>query len=497
MLRFPAAFRFGAATSAHQVEGNQHNTWSEWETLPQFAAQVVEPSGIADDEYRRFEEDLDWVASMGLDTYRFSVEWSRIEPVRGQIDEAALAHYRAELDALHARGLRASVTLHHFTEPTWFVNLAGIRPGDPSSYCPEGPTPNDFCSWSNPESPSAFGTFCGVVAAALGNRVDEWMTINELTGYWLNSSVSGTFPPGLVAASEPLRSEIALPRLRNLITAHVACYHAIHARDRVDADGDGAPARVGLTIGTGAVRPARPDSSGDVRAARTAEALASFQVFDALTGAGLDTDLDGVPDEPHPEWAGTLDLLGLQYYASTVVVGLPFAPPFSALPCSNVEPAFLVDLELALGCPPPPTPDFPLGPEPPQRTFGLQHDPEGLGEVLDHLVARYPALPIVITENGFADDADKRASSIVRHLRVAHEAIARGVPLEGYYHWSLLDNFEWGRGFGVRFGLIAVARDRDLARSPTVAAEVYGEIARAHGLSARLLAERDGAGALP
>ena len=149
------------------------------------------------------------------------------------------------------------------------------------------------------------------------------------------------------------------------------------------------------------------------------------------------------------------------------------------------------------GCPEPPTGDFPLGLEADPVVYGRQHDPEGLTELLDLIAARYPGLPVVVTEHGFAGDEVKRAGAIVRHLRAAHQAVAKGVPLEGYYHWSLLDNFEWGRGFAVRFGLFSVDYENDLRRSPTVASEVYGEIARRRGLTEDLLDLWDGSGALP
>ena len=494
---FPPAFRLGAATSAHQVEGGQQNDWTLWETLPQFAGHTVEPSGQAVDHWTRYAEDLDLAAWVGLDVYRLSVEWSRIEPVRGAYDEQALAHYRAVLEAMAARGLSASVTLHHFSEPRWLTDLTKLAPPVSEGFCPDGPSDEDLCFWSNPQVPDVFGAFCGRVAAELGDLVDEWMTVNELTGYWLGSSVMGDFPPGLTTSSWAQAEAIALPILRGLLAGHAACYRAIHAADTVDADGDGAAARVGLTTGTGAVRPADPGDEEHVRVARVTESLATFLAFDAAATGLLDADLDGEPEEAHPEWAGTLDLLGLQYYASTVIIPLQVHPLLEGTPCINLDDELLVGLLEDAGCPPAPTPDFPMNDEPAARVYGKQHDPEGLLEVLRKLHQRYPALPVVITEHGYADDDVKRAASLVRHLAVCHQAVAEGLPLEGYYHWSLLDNFEWGRGFGVRFGLFAVDRAGDLARSPTVAADVYREITAARGLTAELLARWGGSGPLP
>lgn len=497
VLAFPAGFRFGAATSAHQVEGGQRNNWTQFETLAAFAGRTAEPSGRAVDHWNRYAEDYDRAAWMGLDVVRLSVEWSRIEPVRGVYDEDALAHYGAMLDALRERGLHASVTLHHFTEPVWFADLERLPAPSYDTLCPEGPSDAHFCWWTNPAAPQVFGELCGRVAAAFGDRVDEWMTFNELFAHWLNTAVSGEFPPALSAADPAAIQRDALPVLRAMLDAHAACYRAIHAADRQDADGDGVAARVGLTTGTGAARPADPAREEDVEAARQAESLASFLVFDAVTEGRLDADFDTVAEEEHPDWAGTLDLLGLQYYASTVIVGLPLLPPLWGVPCLELADPALVDLLLRAGCPPPPTPDYPLGDEEGGAIYGRQHDPEGLRDVLDALAERYPGVPIVITENGFANHDVKRAASLVRHLAVARRAVADGVPLEGYYHWSLLDNFEWALGFAVRFGLVRVDFEDDLRRHPTAAADVYRAITAARGLPADLLERWGGTGALP
>ena len=500
-LAFPAGFRFGAATSAHQVEGGQHNTWTQWEDLPAFEGKTAEPSGLACDHYNRYEEDLDLVAEMGLDVYRMSIEWSRIEPVQGEIDPDEIAHYRAVFEAMRARGIQPSVTLHHFTEPTWFADLAKMEEPFNDTYCSDGPTEDDLCGWINPESATVFGAFCGLMAREFGDHVDEWWTINEPTGFWTAGMLSGDFPPGL---SEPIPGATltdlerrALPALRNILDAHAACYDAIHAHDPHDADGDGRAARVGLTIGAGRARPADPQKPQDVRAAEQAEWVEAFMIFDAVIRGELDSDFDMVPDEPHPGWQDRLDLIGLQYYASSVVIGdLQVSEMLWGTPCINLDNAALMQVAAAKGCPPPPTLDFPLGDEPGAVVYGKQHDPRGLVELLEALDHHFPGVPVVITENGFADHDAKRAGSIVRHLEACHEAIARGYPLEGYYHWSLLDNFEWGHGYAIRFGLYHVDPET-LTRSPSAAAGVYRDVATRRGLSEEILTLFGGDGALP
>jgi len=494
---FPSGFRFGAATAAHQVEGNQDNNWTMWETLPQFEGKTVEPSGMATDHYNRYAEDMDLVETMSLDTFRMSIEWSRIEPERGRYDEDEIGHYRDVFEAMRVRGISPSVTLHHFTEPKWLNDISKLAPPVNDVFCPDGPSDEDMCFWSNPDVPRAFGEFCGKVAHEYGGHVDEWMTVNELTGYWTGVAITGDFPPGLTAMTSAEVDEIALPILRGLLDGHAACYRAIHEQDRVDADGDGVAARVGLTTGTGAVRPYDPDDENAVEAARQAESLATFLVFDAVTSGKLDADFDTAPEEFHAEWEDTLDIIGLQYYASTVVVPVSIHPVLKGTPCMNVEDDVVIQLELAAGCPPPPTLDFPMGPEPPGAVYGRQNDPEGMLEVLAKLDERYDGIPIVITENGFADNDTKRAASLVRHLAVCHQAVEQGIPLEGYYHWSLLDNFEWGRGYAIRFGLVEVDYDNDFNRVPTIAAEVFGGIASNRGLTRQVLDTWGGTGSLP
>ena len=497
VLAFPPGFHFGTATAAHQIEGGQHNNWTLWETLPAFAGRTAEPSGRAVDHYHRFAEDFDRALDLGLDTFRLSIEWSRIEPERGRIDTDEVAHYRDVFDALRDRDIRPSVTLHHFTEPVWLTDLTALEEPFGDTYCANGPSDTNLCFWGNPEAADAFADFCRLAATTYGDVVDEWATFNELLGFFQVTTLAGDFPPGLNYFDEAAIADKAMPILRGLLDAHAACYRAIHEADTEDADGDGVAARVGLTTGTGMARPADPDSEADRSAAAQAEHLASFLVFDALTSGQLDADWDTVADEDHPTWADTLDFLGLQYYASTVVVGMPLLPRLEGVPCVNVDDDFLMGLMETAGCPPPPSLDFPLGLEGEPRVYGRQHDPEGLGELLGKLHVRYPGIPIVITEHGFADDDRKRAGALVRHLAACHAAIEAGVPLEGYYHWSLLDNFEWGRGFAVRFGLYRVDYDDDLARQPTLAADVYRAITAAGGLTAELLDEWGGTGPLP
>ena len=145
--RFPATFRFGVATAAHQVEGGQTNTWSEFETLPLYAGKTAHPAGDATDFYHRYAQDFDLAADLGMDVFRMSIEWSRVEPARGAWDADEIAHYRRVFEALAERDLRPSVTLHHFSEPTWWLGQSGLTAPVEDSFCAGGPTDAAFCGF--------------------------------------------------------------------------------------------------------------------------------------------------------------------------------------------------------------------------------------------------------------------------------------------------------------------------------------------------------------
>lgn len=492
-LAFPEGFLFGAATSAEQTEGgNTNNNWYQFTRLPEYAALHAGPSGVADDSYNRFPEDVALAAAMGLNAYRFSIEWSRVMPSRRTFSDRALAHYGAVIDAARAAGMEPWVTLHHFSEPIWLQDLR-----DPD--CARGASDDNLCGWPNPDAPAAFAEFCGRVGAAYGDRVDRWATFNEPNVYISNGYLAGGFPPARLGILD-LAGEV-IPVARGLFEGHARCYDALKAADTVDADGDGAAAEVGWTMSAEYAFPADPASAAHVRARERVDYIGQGLYLAAVTGGTLDADIDGAPDETHPDWADRLDWLGVQYYAASAAVPLPFPPPLDATACSDTIAAVLGDLGSllldAVGCPPAPVLDFPIpgytGPAP--RHYGGVHQPTGLRKLLNRLSAEYPGRPLYVTENGFgvreADAARgplRRARSIVRTLEQVHKTLEDGVDLRGYFHWSLLDNYEWLAGFDIRFGLYGVDY-ATLARSPTEASRVYGEIASARALPDRLIEE--------
>jgi beta-glucosidase len=464
-------FRFGAASAATQIEDQNPNTeWYLW-TLPVADGGLGKGEAFVGDAsmgFTRAIDDVALIADLNLDSYRFSIEWARVEPQRDVIDEAALQHYSDFIDALLAAGIRPLITLHHFSNPIW---VDDPRDND----CTGGPTDTNLCGLGGPagaEIVAEMGEFAGLVAARYGDRVDEWGTLNEPVNYLFFSQGTGTFPPGKMKVFDLL--DAFVPVVRDYLDAHAAMYAAVKAADTVDADGDGSAADVGVALSVIDWVPTSDhvvsDKPEDVAAHDKVEYLFHYLFVDALREGAFDSDLDGDLDEPQPDWEGTIDWLGVQYYYRAGVTGqFPIIPDLGFTPC-------LSDIDLG-SCLHPADPTFCV------PTMGYEFWVEGLYTILRDFGARYPDLPIMITESGIATESGaRRAETVVRILEQIDRARRDGVDVRGYYHWSLFDNFEWILGFGPRFGLYRVDYDT-YERTPTEGADVLGEIAGARTLT--------------
>jgi beta-glucosidase len=467
------SFRFGAASAATQIEdGNTRTDWYAW-TSPMAMGGLGKGTFVGDavQGYTRALEDVDLVAGLGLDSYRFSIEWARIEPMRDVIDEAAIAHYREELVALRARGIRPLVTLHHFSNPVWIA--------DPrNDQCNGGPTSANLCGLGHPVGGplviAEMAQHATLIAQRFGDLVDEWGTLNEPVNYLFASYGVGVFPPGRNTLLSIVDEFV--PVLRDYTEAHVQMYKAIKAADTIDADGDGVAASVGLSLSVGDFQPSRGNlPSGreeDIAARDRLVYFYHYALVDALTTGFFDPNLDQVGDEAHPTWKGTLDWLGIQYYFRAGVTGAnPLVPaPIALTPCTT---GF----------------DFGSCLQTTNKTFcvpqmGYEFWSDGIRTVLIDYAKRYPTLPLVVTESGLATDVGaRRAEAIVRVLEsIARARDENGVDVRGYYHWSLTDNFEWAEGFAPHFGLYRVNYDT-FERTPTEGADVFKEIATTRSLS--------------
>lgn len=470
------SFTFGVATAAAQIEeDNVHSNWWIWSERTDDGG-LGKGKAFVGDAVKGYEKaltDVDLIEAMHLDAYRFNPSWARIEPEEGVFDEAALAHYDALIDKLVASGIKPMLTVHHFANPVWVDD-----PRDPG--CSAGPSATNRCGWNGPDADriiADLAAYAGKLAARYGDRVDEWATVNEPINYLVASYGVGFFPPGKGLLFTDFPAFVGV--MRNFIRAHVAIYEAIKANDTVDADGDGVAAAVGFTLNVADWVPANDGkpSTDPVDVAATDRVIYVYHhlFVDSLRAGAFDADLDMEPEEPHPDWKDKLDWLGVQYYFRAGVTGHGpiLLPGIDGLPC------------VAGIVPPGSGPCLP--PEDPTHwipEMAYEYYEPGLYTVLDDFGKRWPDLPLTVTESGVATEVGaRRAEHIVRSLEQIDRARAEGVDVRGYYHWSLMDNFEWAEGFGPRFGLYSVDRDT-YARTPTEGATVLGEIAGAREITA-------------
>ncbi len=468
------SWRFGAASAATQIEDqNPLTDWYVW-SRPTADGGMGKGKGFVGEASRGFTKALDdvqLVADANLDAYRFSVEWARLEPTRDVWDESAFEHYGRVLDALRAQGIRPMLTIHHFSNPLWVAD-----PRDAACASTDGqPTDRNLCGLGSAGGAQIVGEMAelaGELARRYGDRVDEWATLNEPVNYLVASYGIGSFPPGKVTFGNLLAEFV--PVVRDYLAAHAAMYDAIKASDTVDADADGVAAAVGFTLSVidwvAAGENRVSTDPRDLAARDRIRYLYHHLAVDAFQAGTFDPQLDGTGDEAHPEWLGKLDWLGVQYYFRAGVTGRS-----QLLPVLNLTPCF-GGFDLG-SCVPAidPTTCVPI--------MGYEFHAPGLHAILTDLAARFPGLPMVITEAGIAtEDGKRRAENVVRTLEQVELARTAGVDVRGYYHWSLFDNFEWQEGFGPRFGLYKVDYTT-YARTPTEGATVLGAIAAGRALS--------------
>lgn len=381
-LTFPADFLWGAATSGHQTEGN--NTNSDWWALEHApGTRIPEPSGDACDSYHLYGVDVALLARLGFNTYRFSLEWARIEPEEGYFSRAAIDHYRRMVAVCREVGLAPMVTLHHFTAPQWFERQGG---------------------WRAPEAPDLFARFTEAVLPVLTEGAKRVCTINEPNGVAHN--VGG----GQINAS---MEGYALPDPEVSQTLVVA-----HRRSREVLSGLSG-VKSGWTIATQAFQP-EPGSE---------ETAAAY----------------GYPREDFfLEAAQGDDFVGVQAYTRTVI-----GPAGPKEPDADAE----------------------------KTQMGWEYYPSAVGDGIRNAWKLGGGVPVIVTENGIATDDDRRRIAYTTGaLTAVHDALADGIDVQGYLHWSALDCYEWGT-FDATFGLIAVNRET-FARTPKPSAYWLGQVAK-------------------
>jgi beta-glucosidase len=423
---FPRGFLWGTATAAHQVEGNNtNNQWWKWEQ----EGHTMGTSGLACDWWGgRWKEDFDRAAEGGQNAHRMSVEWSRIQPTPDTWDEDALERYRTMLRGLRERGLTPLITLHHFTDPLWLSELDG---------------------WETDAVIPLFERFVRKVVDAFKEYCTLWCTLNEPNGYALNGYVNhgvAAFPPG----KNNLR--LAVRVLAIMVRAHAAAYRAIHDIQR--------EARVGYALNYRSFVPYRAWSPLDRLSASIAFTGLNRGFPSALETGVMRSPLGSVRV---PEARGTQDYFGLNYYTRDYVTFDLRRP--STMFARNF---FAKDADLS-------------------RNKFIANEPDGMFEALKWIVRTFPDLPILITENGVEDtDDEMRPRYIAQHIHQMWRAVNFNWPIKGYFHWTLVDNFEWERGWTQPFGLWAL----DLVTQKRIkrpSADLYAEICRENGLSSEMV----------
>jgi beta-glucosidase len=448
---FPPGFVWGTATSAYQVEGAPDADGkgpSIWDTFTTQPGRVRDGGTglVACDQYHRYPEDIALMRELGVGGYRLSLAWSRLMPDGRTPNPAGIAHYRRLLEALRAAGIAPMVTLYHWDLPQALQDAGG---------------------WPHPGTADRFADYAALAARELGDLVGSWNTLNEP---WVSSHLgygTGVHAPGTADRSACYAADATLLRAHGLGLA------ALRA-ERPDVP-------VGIALNLAPIVPV-VDDPADHAAARLIDADRNRLYLDPLLAGRLPEDLlDALgPDAPALTDAdlatisAPLDYLGVNYYFRTHVTthaDLPAATPVR-VPGHGVH-------QLA--------PDGV-----PRTALGWPVEPHGLTELLLRLRADYPRLPdVVITENGsaFADtiapdgtvDDPDRERYLVDHLGALHDAITAGVPVTGYYTWSLLDNFEWALGYEARFGLVRVdyATQR---RTLKASGRRFARVVREHGV---------------
>lgn len=424
ILKFPKGFKWGSATSAHQIEGNNHNDWSKWEKSEKRIAELKKAgknpddfvSGKACDSFNRYEEDFDIAKKLNQNIHRFSIEWSRIEPEEGRFDSEAMQHYINVVKSLRERGIEPMITLWHFTNPVWFSNKGGFL---------------------NKRSPEYFTRYAKYVVDNLKNQVSLWITFNEATTVYSGLSyLIGLWPP-------QFKSLFAFYNCnKNIIQSHIKAYKEIkklynhspvlnpnlNSSDSVPRSSEDGV--VSHNVGKGEIGIVEnnvfiPDTKNFLSTLmrRIFRRFRNFYFFN---------------NTPY------YDFVGLNYYYMSKKPAVPEKEEI--VPRGDIN-----------------------------ETMGWELYPEGIYHVLKDL--KKIQKPVYITENGITDATDsKREKFIKDHLYWVWKAIQDGVDVRGYLYWSLLDNFEWAHGFGPRFGLVEVDYNNNCARKIRPSAEKYAKI---------------------
>ncbi|GGS67646.1 beta-glucosidase [Planobispora rosea] len=445
-LTFPPGFFWGTATAAYQIEGAAREDGrapSIWDTFSRTPGKVVggHTGEVACDHYHRYREDVAMMADLGMQAYRFSIAWPRIQPDgSGPANPRGLDFYERLVDELHDHGITPIVTLYHWDLPQSLEDRGG---------------------WTSRETAERFAEYAAVVYGRLGDRVQTWTTLNEpwcssFLGYGCGIHAPGRAEPGAAFAA-----------VHHLLLGHGLATAELRAAGA---------AQVGITLNLAPISGPDPEAIAIIDGLHNRifldPVLKGEYPADVVERTRRFTDWSFVRDGDLDLISAPVDLLGINYYSPTRVETRAGQPANPVHPGSE-------GIAFVQG-------------EEEKTAMGWSVVPSGLTELLTRVARDYPGTPLVITENGAAfDDVltdgrvadERRIAYLDGHFRAAHAALTAGVDLRGYLVWSLMDNFEWAEGYAKRFGLVHVdyASQR---RTPKDSALWYREVIRNNGLRA-------------
>ena len=424
-MSLPKTFLVGASTAAHQVEGNNiHSDY--WAQEHMEYTSFNEPSGEACDHYHRYAEDIKLMAKAGLNAYRFSIEWARVEPKPGEFDEAEIEHYRDVIRCCRENGIEPIVTMHHFTSPKWLIEQGG---------------------WENEATVEKFAAYCRYVTEKLGDELNYVCTINEANMGLQIAAISRRY---MMMMQKKQKAEGQVQVGINLQNPFMERMKK-QAMENMQVFGTAQP-QVFVSSRT---------PEGDILVMKAHQAAkAAMKAVNPNLKIGITLSLHDIQAQPGgeenalKEWTEEFlhyvpyikddDFFGLQNYTRTLM------GPEGSLP-------------------------VPDGAETTQMDY--EYYPEGLAHVIRKVYEALP-IPIMVTENGIATaDDTRRVAFITEAMKGIEGCIEDGIPVLGYCHWSLMDNFEWQKGFSMTFGLIAVDRATQ-KRMPKPSLELLGSYAR-------------------
>ncbi len=399
---FPRDFSWGTATAAHQVEGNNtNNNWYQWEySFDENGKSRIhnnQKSGFSVDHWNNYPDDIKLMKDLGVNHYRFSIEWSRVEPSKGFIDQDALEHYRLICDELVSNNITPVVTLHHFTHPIWFEEMGAFEIKENIQY---------FISYSD------------TVFKFLNDLVPIWCTINEPAVFVSQGYFNGVFPPG---KKDPKLAAIVLG---NLLDSHVELYKHLKSTPA------GKNSKIGIVKNIFQFEPYQRWNIMDWAVSSMLDSVFNSSIINYFKTGNFDfhLPLQARLSFQNPEAISSMDFIGLNYYSHYLVSARPdIKEPFVFLERPN---EIQTDMDYSIY-------------------------PEGFYRAL-HTIKKLGA-PIYVTENGIADKDDTRRSLFInRYIYAMYKAMREGVDIRGYFYWTLMDNFEWAEGYDKKFGLYSV-----------------------------------------